>query len=264
MLYQQIITYRNYSDIKISKILREDKFSTSYLGEYNQVRLTVQKINVNKYERDTLYKVFRTFIDRVNTLSHENIIQYIDCYKENDKIVLLTEYIEGKSLDKILNDTYLEIHKKIEILHDIAKGMFFLHTLKPAIIHRDLTSSNIMIHQLTLRAKVYEYIIYNILSNDSITEKIDTIHLNANQIIEREDMKGDVYNFGNIMWEVFNVYKQNSQNRFVKFKHGKPDMSPLDIATPNEILRLMQSCWDKNFYNRPTFSDICNTFRTIK
>jgi serine/threonine protein kinase len=263
-MYQQVINYKNYSEIKISKILREDKFSTSYLGEYNQIRLTVQKVNVNKFERDILYKVFRSYIDRVNTLSHENIIHYIDCYKDNDKIVILSEFIEGKSLDKILNDTYLDTNAKIKILHDIAKGMYFLHNLKPSIIHRDLTALSIMINQATHNAKVNDYIIFNILSNESITDKIDTIHLNAYQIKEREDMKGDVYNFGNIMWEMFNIYKQSNQNRFVKFKQGKPDMNNLDVATPNEILRLMQSCWDKNFYNRPTFSDICNTFRTIK
>jgi serine/threonine-protein kinase CTR1 len=263
-MYQQIISYKNYNEIKILKILKEDKNITSYLGDYNQIRLTVQKIKVDKYERDTLFKVFKKFIDRVNILSHDNIVFYIDCYKENDKIVILSEYTEGKSLDKILDDTFIEINKKIVILHDIAKGMTFLHNLKPAIIHRDLKSSSVIVNQVTLRAQVSDYIIYNVLSNDSITDKIDTLHLAANQMKEREEMKGDVYNFANIMWEMFNVYKQDSQNRFVKFKHGKPDMSTLDVATPNELIRLMQNCWDKNFYNRPSFSEICNIFRTIK
>jgi serine/threonine protein kinase len=68
------------------------------------------------------------------------------CVKKPN-LCLVTEFVKQGSLkDILLNPTIkLPLEHKLKLLHSAALGIHYLHSLHPAIIHRDLKSSNLLV-----------------------------------------------------------------------------------------------------------------------
>jgi len=64
-----------------------------------------------------------------------------------DFCCIVMEFLSGSLHDLIFKErANLSLEKNIRILRDVAGGMKFLHSFKPAIIHRDLSTQNILFH----------------------------------------------------------------------------------------------------------------------
>ena len=78
---------------------------------------------------------------------HPNIVQLIGVYYPPDsKRIpnLVMEYLPF-SLSNCLMKQELELKVKYSILHDVAKGLRYLHGKRPPIVHRDLTANNVLL-----------------------------------------------------------------------------------------------------------------------
>ena len=55
---------------------------------------------------------------------------------------------QGSLSSILLKDLSVEIawNQRIKWSHDVAKGIEYLHSLRPKIIHRDLRSDNVMVN----------------------------------------------------------------------------------------------------------------------
>jgi len=91
---------------------------------------------------------------------HLNIVKCKGvCFLESEAIpVLLMERMMSSLCAYVLKPTNLNIalERKLSILHDVASGLFYLHSHKPAIIHRDLTGTNVLL-DTELRAKISDF-----------------------------------------------------------------------------------------------------------
>ena len=95
-------------------------------------------------------------------LRHPNIVQYIGLWKKpsGDDIIImellprnsLTEYLEG-TVERICT---IPLRVKRKILVDVCRAMIYLHNLRPCVLHRDLTSNNILLTN-DFRAKVADF-----------------------------------------------------------------------------------------------------------
>ena len=91
----------------------------------------------------------------LSSLRHPNIVQFLGiCFLEaqptssvtNQLPVLVMEMLQG-SLDDLLENTpNIPLAKKCSILQDVARGLVYLHSRSPAIIHRDLTARNVLLN----------------------------------------------------------------------------------------------------------------------
>ena len=61
----------------------------------------------------------------------------------------------------------MDILTKLGIALDVAKGMNYLHLLPQPIIHRDLNSHNILLHEQAQCLKIIEKVAFNIASEAS-------------------------------------------------------------------------------------------------
>lgn len=68
-------------------------------------------------------------------------------WKEGDKLVVIEELIQGRTLEEILSEhpEELTFSDRIDYLTQICDGLQFLHSADPPIIHRDIKASNIMV-----------------------------------------------------------------------------------------------------------------------
>lgn len=90
---------------------------------------------------------------RHNYLAHS--MAYV-CARSNDYVVVVMEVQQYGSLHDLLHNETLDIDDDmaVEILHDVAMGMEYLHSQKPdAVLHKYLSSTNVLLDR-NLNAKV--------------------------------------------------------------------------------------------------------------
>jgi serine/threonine protein kinase len=89
---------------------------------------------------------------------------------------------------------------------DIARGLEYLHTRRPAIIHRDCKSSNILINRAG-QAKVGDFGLARVKTStrSMIRSLVGTVNWQAPELWHaspRYDYKVDVFSAGLVYWEM--------------------------------------------------------------
>ena len=89
----------------------------------------------------------------LSDLRHPNIVQFLGiCFLEAQPgsplnlPVLVMEQLQENLDDLLENTPDIPLAKKCSILQDVARGLLYLHSHSPAIIHRDLTARNVLLN----------------------------------------------------------------------------------------------------------------------
>ena len=71
---------------------------------------------------------------------------YCACIKEPNYCIVL-EYASRGSLETVIQNEFIPIShaRRLGFLCDIARGIKYLHSQNPPIIHRDLKSDNVLV-----------------------------------------------------------------------------------------------------------------------
>lgn len=77
-------------------------------------------------------------------LSHTNIVTVYDVAEEGDTTYIAMEYIEGRTLEEIIEKRVpLKVKQIIDIMVQICEGLSFAH--KNSVVHRDIKPANIIV-----------------------------------------------------------------------------------------------------------------------
>ena len=119
----------------------------------------VFKISSNVHPRALTNKLIGE-LSLMTQVHHPNVVQCRGvCLLESEAMpVLLMERLMSSLHAYVLDSTNSNIPlvRKLSILCDVASGLNYLHTHKPAIIHRDLTGTNVLLDK-ELRAKISDF-----------------------------------------------------------------------------------------------------------
>ena len=107
-------------------------------------------------------KILTRFVEECRIMAsvrHPNIVQFLGLhfFQDSSHPILVMEKL-AMSLDDLLVEAekkkgMIPLSLKVSILSDTAKGLAYLHNHKPQIIHRDLTSRNVLL-TLAMQAKI--------------------------------------------------------------------------------------------------------------
>ncbi|NXQ24394.1 WNK1 kinase, partial [Alaudala cheleensis] len=151
---------------------------------------------------------FKEEAEMLKGLQHPNIVRFYDSWESSLRgkkcIVLVTELMTSGTLK-----TYLKRFKvmKPKVLRSwcrqILKGLHFLHTRTPPIIHRDLKCDNIFITGPTGSVKIGDLGLATLMRTSFAKSVIGTPEFMAPEMYEeRYDESVDVYAFGMCMLEM--------------------------------------------------------------
>merc|ERR1712154_509759 len=79
---------------------------------------------------------------------HPNLVLFMGASTKTSPLRVVCEFCEGGALFDLLHnrpDVELSWKQKLKMLGDIAKGINYLHSCKPPIVHRDLKSLNLLL-----------------------------------------------------------------------------------------------------------------------
>ena len=84
--------------------------------------------------------------DMLKRLNHPNLPSIVDVIDTNDTFLIVMDYIEGKSLSKVIKESGAQPQEYvIEWAKQLCDVLGYLHNRKPPIIYRDMKPSNIML-----------------------------------------------------------------------------------------------------------------------
>ena len=106
---------------------------------------------------ELIQKASREFVQEcqlMSTLRHPHIVQFLGvCFLPGSRLPALVMERLLTSLHEILDPEpppetkpYIPVALKRSVLHDVARGLSFLHSHSPPIIHRDLSARNVLLN----------------------------------------------------------------------------------------------------------------------
>ena len=102
---------------------------------------------VSEPEFQTFKRSFLRECEQSSRLRHPNIVRFFGIYYPPGVRVpgLVMERLHCSLTNLLEQNPFLPIETKLSIIHDVALGLRYLHTRTPIIIHRDLSSNNVLI-----------------------------------------------------------------------------------------------------------------------
>jgi hypothetical protein len=242
--------------------------------------------------------VFKQEIAAVAGLHHPHIMRVVCCAEEEMKCLYIMERMD-MSLAQMLEDGPLSFVRCVDLMLQIAEGMYYLHSM--GLVHCDLKPENILVKcdnppsecpvpaplaEAFWTAKISGFGTAKVKLESTAyrdqTRRIGTTMFMAPEVYELEDgekvperfhpKKTDVYSFGLLCLAVLigqpNPFPYtellNPSLRAFKDRVRKGMRPKLPPNCPDHLSSLIQQCWDGNPVKRPDFHQICTTLRYLK
>ncbi|XP_014342139.1 serine/threonine-protein kinase WNK2 isoform X2 [Latimeria chalumnae] len=266
---QAVATSPDGRFLKFDIELGRGSFKTVYKGLDTETWVEVawcelQDRKLTKVERQR----FKEEAEMLKGLQHPNIVRFYDSWESSLKgkkcIVLVTELMTSGTLK-----TYLRRFKvmKPKVLRSwcrqILKGLHFLHTRTPPIIHRDLKCDNIFITGPTGSVKIGDLGLATLKRASFAKSVIGTPEFMAPEMYEEHyDEAVDVYAFGMCMLELATSeypYSecQNAAQIYRKVTSGIKPASFNKVPDP-EIKEIIGECICQKKEERYSIKDLLN------
>eukprot|EP00118_Oscarella_pearsei_P019493 m.207755 g.207755 ORF g.207755 m.207755 type:complete len:461 (+) comp39697_c1_seq16:2214-3596(+) len=214
---------------------------------------------------------------------HPNIVRLLGLCVHPRHYALVLEYVEF-NLDKIICN-HLDRHPRIKqwpcrltVAYEVAMGMTYLHSLNPPIIHKDLKSSNLLI-DVNYHCKISDFGLAKVRGISSQTTRrtergrgnpSGTLPFIAPERFHGDfdiTEKVDVYGYAIILWQLKELkrpYGDGMSHAQIRdaVVHGdrRPSISSDD--SKQDLIKLIQLCWNHNPMDRPSFREISETLDT--
>ncbi|EEF46905.1 probable receptor-like protein kinase At1g80640 [Ricinus communis] len=159
---------------------------------------------------DDAHREFENEVDLLSKMHHPNIISLVGYSVHEEMGFIVYELMRNGSLEDLLHGpsrgSSLSWHMRLKIALDIARGLEYLHEFcKPAVIHRDLKSSNILLDS-NYNAKLSDFglAVADSSHNKNKLKLSGTVGYVAPEYMLDGELteKSDVYAFGVVLLEL--------------------------------------------------------------
>ncbi|XP_027165627.1 MDIS1-interacting receptor like kinase 2-like [Coffea eugenioides] len=242
-------------------------------------------IAVKKLHHVPVMAMHRSFLNEIKALTeikHRNIVKLFGFCSNSRHSFLVYEYLERGSLAKILSmeeeAMELDWQKRLKIIKGIAHALSYMHhDCSPAIVHRDLSSNNILLDP-EYEAHISDFGTSKFLKEDSSnwSSLVGTYGYVAPEFAYTMKVteKCDVYSFGVLTMEVIKgkhpgdliAYLMSSKPENIELK----DLLDQRLLYPSQeierslksVLKLVRACLHVDPQFRPTMLFITRLLST--
>ncbi|KAL8195791.1 hypothetical protein R6Q57_025544 [Mikania cordata] len=260
-----------WEDLQIGARIGIGSYGEVYRSEWNGTEVAVKKFMNQDISGDALTQ-FKGEIEIMLRLRHPNVVLFMGAVTRPPNLSILTEFLPRGSLFKLLHrsNVQLDERRRLRMALDVAKGMNYLHTSNPVIVHRDLKTPNLLVDKNWV-VKVCDFGMSRMKHHTFLSSKstAGTPEWMAPEVLRNEpsNEKCDVYSFGVILWELATLripWTEMNSMQVVgavgfQFRH-------LDI--PDHVdpvaARIISDCWHLEPQSRPSFKEIISRLRSLR
>ncbi len=99
-----------------------------------------------KMDFNTVRQGLMAEIETLKKLKHPNLPSIVDVIEDQESFIIVMDYIEGRSLDKIIEENGAQPEGiVVEWAKQLCDVFGYLHSRQPAIIYRDMKPANVML-----------------------------------------------------------------------------------------------------------------------
>ncbi len=257
---------------KIIEFIDSGGFGSVYKAEKNShlyaIKIFREDYVLKEYREKGENNRIRREIEIMKSVSHPNLIAYVDHFKETVSDVpsyfLVMEFAQGINLRKVLNQKSLSENEAIKLFLKILDGINALHSIRgnndeTGIIHRDLKPENIIVNGNDI--KILDYGISKVIDYTSITTTGEImgspIYMSPEQVKDSKqiDKRSDLYTLGLILYEMLTnnlPYQSLSIPELFNKIINEPPIPPRRWVTliNNEIENIILKLLEKVPYKR--------------
>jgi Tol biopolymer transport system component/predicted Ser/Thr protein kinase len=139
-----------------------------------------------------------------SALLHANVAVVFEIDEHDDQVFIAMEYVEGKTLKRIIEETPLTIKKVLDMAIQVCDGLAAAH--ERGIVHRDIKSENIMVTAKG-QPKITDFGLAKVKGATKLTKAGSTLgtalYMSPEQARGEEvDHRSDIFSFGVVLYEM--------------------------------------------------------------
>ncbi|MED6111395.1 hypothetical protein PIB30_051971 [Stylosanthes scabra] len=247
--------------------------------------VALKKLHQRESQNPSFDKSFHNEVKMLSQIVHRNIVKLHGFCIHNRCMFLVYEYMERGSLFYALRiddeAEKLSWSQRVNIIIGTANALSYMHhDCYPPIVHRDVTSSNILLNS-ELRAVVSDFGTARLLDPDSSNQtlQVGTYGYLAPEFAYTLTVteKCDVYSFGVVALEtimgrhpgdlILSLLDSSNKNMMVKDILDSRIRLPLcqrDDQAIVQVVRLALACLHSNPKSRPTMQQVAHELSNFK
>ncbi|KAI3955234.1 hypothetical protein MKW98_020867 [Papaver atlanticum] len=252
-----------WEDIQTGERIGLGSYGEVYHADWNGTEVAVKKFLDQDLCGDALEQ-FRCEVRIMLRLRHPNVVLFMGAVTRPPNLSILTEFLPRGSLYRLLHrpNIHLDEKRRLRMALDVAKGMNYLHTSHPTIVHRDLKSPNLLVDKNWV-VKVADFGLSRLKHHTYLSSKstAGTPEWMAPEVLRNEpsNEKCDVYSFGVILWELTTLRMPwSGMNPMqvvgaVGFQNRRLEIPK--VVDP-AVAKIICDCWQNDPNLRPSFAQL--------
>ncbi|TYI22465.1 hypothetical protein ES332_A06G105200v1 [Gossypium tomentosum] len=242
-----------WENLQIGERIGIGSYGEVYQADWNGTEVAVKKFLDQDFSGDALVQ-FKCEVEIMLRLRHPNVVLFMGAVTHSPHFSILTEFLP----------------RRMRMALDVAKGMNYLHTSNPTIVHRDLKTPNLLVDKNWV-VKVCDFGLSRMKHHTFLSSKstAGTPEWMAPEILRNKpaNEKCDVYSFGVVLWELVTlripwkglnpmqvVGAVGFQNRRLEIPEGIDPM----------VAQIIRECWQTEPHLRPSFAQLMYQLRRLQ
>ena len=225
-------------------------------------------------------------------IRHPNIVQFMGVYyakpsdPRSDLPIMVMELMDTSLTSFIENNqSKIAFDTKLSILHDVSLGLSHLHARRPAVIHRDLSSNNVLLSKGHLVAKISDLGTAKMIRADSkhtksrLTTAPGTLHFMPPEALDEEDpiygTPVDVFSFAAVALHLFSEKWPTPSGHLKRDPRTKKMVFVTEVERRQQYLDTMTVeaavfkemviwCLDADPDQRPPIQEVSKMIKSLK
>jgi len=260
-------------------------FEVEYCGTVFAAK-EVHQILVQGVSREEYEGTRRTFLTECAqsiSLGHPNVVQFLGVYNPGGESwlpVLVMERMQDSLTSLVEKYPNIPMYVKLSLLLDVSRGLWYLHSHNPPIVHRDLSPNNILLTSQFV-AKISDLGVAKAIdANNRRTKTRDpgTVDFMGPEALTEIPEYGpplDIFSYGGVILHVVNqewpkplhyVMTDPKTRKLVALSEVERRQEYVEKmrGAPANLRHLVEQCLDNDPSRRPPISDVSERIRRIK
>ena len=239
--------------------------------------------DVGEEEFEATKKAFLDECVRSSSLAHPNIVLFLGVYNPGGQSllpVLVMERMQENLTSVVEKYPNIPMYVKLSMLLDVSRGLWYLHTHHPPIVHRDLSPNNVLLTSQFV-AKISDLGVAKAIQADSKKTKTrapGTVDFMPPEALLETPEYGpplDVFSYGGVILHVVNQEWPTPSHYVITIPKSGRILGLSEVerrqhhmekmaGTPADLRALVEQCLDNQPGRRPPISDVSERMKRMK
>ena len=260
-------------------------FEVDYCGDIFAAK-EIHSILVEEVRREEFEATKKTFLTeciRSSSLGHPNIVTFLGVYNPGGHSllpVLVMERMQESLTSVVEKYPNIPMYVKLSVLLDVSRGLWYLHTHHPPIVHRDLSPNNVLLTSQFV-AKISDLGVAKVIQADNKKTKTrvpGTVDFMPPEALLETPEYGpplDIFSYGGVILHVVNqewpkplhyVMTDPKTGKIIGLSEVERRQQHMEkiTGTPADLRPLVEQCLDNQPSRRPPISDVSERMKRMK